>query len=92
MPVRHGVAVCLPAALTALFPACPRQICVEAATVGEVIAVLNRSWPGLQGRLCDGPAELRRHIRVYVGGEIAGLQTELKPGDEVFVVTAISGG
>jgi len=86
------VAVHLPAALAALFPGCPRQAQVRAATVGEALAALNRSWPGLRDRICDGSPALRRHIRVFVRGEIAGLDTGLAGGDEVFVITAISGG
>ena len=92
MKVRPEVAVSLPPALAALFPGCPREACVHAATVGEAIAALDRSWPGLHGRLCDDALGLRRHIRVYVRGEIARLETRLTPGDEVFVITAISGG
>jgi sulfur-carrier protein len=88
----HEVAVSLPAALAALFPGCPRQARVEAETVGAAIAALNRAWPGLQGRLCDDTPGLRRHIRVYVRGAIAGLDTRLASGDEVFVITGISGG
>jgi sulfur-carrier protein len=42
-------------------------------------------------RLCE-PAGLRRHIRVFVDGEPARLDTRLRPGAEVFVMTAISGG
>jgi sulfur-carrier protein len=42
-------------------------------------------------RLCE-PAGLRRHIRVFVDGEPAWLGTRLRPGAEVFVMTAISGG
>jgi len=87
-----SVEVSLPAALTRLFPGCPREARVEAATVGEAIAALNGAWPGLRDRLCDGSPALRRHIRVFVRGEIAGLDTRLTSGDEVYVVTAISGG
>ena len=92
MHVRHEVAVSLPPALASLFPGCPREAWVHAATVGDAIAALNQSWPGLQGRLCDDSPGLRRHIRVYVCGEIAGLETRLRAGDEVVVITAISGG
>ena len=92
MDAGHEVSVCLPAALSALFPGCPRDACVRAASVGEAIAALDRSWPGLQDRLCDGAPQLRRHIRAYVRGEIAGLGTRLNAGDEVFITTAISGG
>ena len=86
------VSVTLPAALTALFPGCPRQVGVQAATVAEAMAVLDRRWPGLRDRVCDGTPGLRRHIRVFVRGDLAGLDTRLGPGDEVLVITAISGG
>lgn len=86
------VRITLPGALAALFPGCPWDVPVQAGTVGEAIAALDRQWPGLRDRLCDGSPSLRRHIRVFVKGEIAALETPLAPGDEVFVVTAISGG
>jgi molybdopterin synthase sulfur carrier subunit len=86
------VEVTLPPALAALFPGCPRQAVVPAASVADAIAALDRSWPGLRDRLCDGSPGLRRHIRVFVRGELAHLGTALQHGDEVFVVTAISGG
>ena len=92
MNLQNQVEVSLPPALAALFPGCPRQASVQAATVGDAISVLNLSWPGWQGRLCDDSATLRRHIRVYVRGEIARLDTRLRPGDEVFIITSISGG
>lgn len=92
MDAQQPITVSLPSALAALFPGCPLQASVHAATVGDAIAALNRSWPGLQGRLCDDSPSLRRHIRVYVRGEIARLETRLSAGDEMFVITAISGG
>jgi molybdopterin synthase sulfur carrier subunit len=86
------VVVTLPRALTGLFPGCPQQVPVEAATVDDALEELNRRWPGLRHRLCDETPGLRRHIRVFVRGEIAALGTRLGEGDEIFVVTAISGG
>lgn len=86
------VVVTLPRALTALFPGCPQQAEVQAATVHDAIEQLDQGWPGLRDRLCDGTQGLRRHIRVFVRGEIAALGTKLREGDEVFVITAISGG
>ena len=86
------VEITLPPPLAALFPGCPRRAQVHAGTVAEAIAALNRSWPGLRDRLCDGTPALRRHIRVFVRGDLATLQTRLGPGDDVLVVTAISGG
>ena len=86
------VNVTLPGVLAAMFAGCPREVPVRAATVGQAIAQLDQRWPGLRDRLCDGSPALRRHIRVFVRGELAGLETRLEPGDELFVVTAISGG
>jgi molybdopterin converting factor small subunit len=87
-----GVSVTLPGALASLFPGCPRAVPLEASTVGEAVTALDQLWPGFRDRVCDGSPALRRHIRIFVRGEIAGLQTQLVPGDEVVVITAISGG
>ena len=65
---------------------------VAAETVAGAIAVLDRAWPGLRDRVCDLSPAVRRHIRVFVAGAIAGLETPLTDGDEVVVLTAISGG
>jgi molybdopterin converting factor small subunit len=89
---RPGVVVSLPAALLGLFPAAPRQVAMEAASVGEAIDGLDARFPGMRDRLCDSRPAIRRHIHVYVAGERATLATRLDPGDEVLVLTAISGG
>ncbi len=86
------VLISLPTALLALFPGCPREARVEAGTVAEAIAALDRSWPGVGSSLCDGSRALRRHIRVYLQGEIAGLDSPVPAGAEVVILTAISGG
>ncbi|HZR93682.1 MAG TPA: MoaD/ThiS family protein [Gaiellaceae bacterium] len=82
----------LPATLLPLFRDLPRRVEVEAATVGEALALLEERWPGLRDRLCEPGPELRRHIHVYVDRERAGLGTALGPRSRVDVVTAISGG
>ncbi len=86
------VLVVLPAVLTALFPCCPREIELRAATVGEAIAALEARIPGLGDRICDSTPAIRRHMRVFAGGVRADLATRLAPGTEVLVMTAISGG
>ena len=86
------VLVTLPAALVALFPGCPARHVVEAETIGAAIRAIDLAWPGLRDRLCDSSPSVRHHIRIFVAGERAGLDTKLSAGDEVFVLTAISGG
>jgi len=86
------VRLTLPPALVALFPGCAPRMEVGASTVGEAIEALNRSWPGMRDRLCDSTPRIRRHMNVFVDGERAGLETPLRPGSDVFIITAISGG
>jgi sulfur-carrier protein len=82
----------LPGTLTPLFADLPRRLDVDAGTVGEALADLDRRWPGLQDRLCEPGPAIRRHIHVYVDGERAGLDTPIEPRTRVDVIAAISGG
>lgn len=91
-PSGRNVVVLLPAALMNLFPGSERRVELPASRVGEVIDALNERWPGMRDRLCDSRPAIRRHINVFVDGEKAGLGTEVPPGSEVFIITAISGG
>ena len=82
----------LPSTLGPLFPGLPRQLDVEAATVGDVIAHLEHEWPGMRDRLCEPGPALRRHIHVYVDRERAQLDTPVAERSRVDVIAAISGG
>ena len=88
----QSVQVSLPAALCTLFPGAPRELVLAARTVDELMAALDERWPGMRDRLCDSRPAIRRHINVFVDGERARLETELRPGADVLVMTAISGG
>ncbi|MBN9509566.1 MAG: MoaD/ThiS family protein [Alphaproteobacteria bacterium] len=87
-----AVVVELPAALVALFPGSVRRVEVAAGTGAEAIDAIGARWPGMRDRICDSRLDIRRHMRVFVDGERATLATPLRPGAEVFVMTAISGG
>ena len=69
---------------------------VEGATISELLASLDKSFPGIGERLLDAQGNLRRFVNVYVNGEdVRFLQdkaTPVKPGDEVSIVPAIAGG
>jgi molybdopterin converting factor small subunit len=86
------VVVTLPAALVNLFPGAARRLELPVSTVGEMVNALNARWPGMRDRLCDSTPHIRRHINVFVDGERATLETHLRPGAEVDIFTAISGG
>lgn len=82
----------LPSALRPLFADLPRHVDVEAPTVLDAIAELDRRWPGLRDRLCEEGPALRRHIHVYVDGERAALDTPVAERSRLDVIAAISGG
>lgn len=82
----------LPGPLVDLFPGAPRRVEVTAATVGQMIDALDARWPGIRDRLCDTRPAIRKHINVFIDGERATLETRIPPGQEVFILTAISGG
>jgi molybdopterin synthase sulfur carrier subunit len=84
--------VVLPGTLVALFPGAPRRLEVEAATVREVIAGLEAGCPGMADRLLTAGPAIREHIRVFVDGEMATLDTPVAPSSTVIVVPAVSGG
>ncbi|MBP6633035.1 MAG: MoaD/ThiS family protein, partial [Kofleriaceae bacterium] len=42
---------------------------VEGATVREVVAALDRRYPGLASYLVDETGRLRRHVNVFIGDE-----------------------
>lgn len=84
--------VVLPRSLVALFPGLPRRLPVEAATVGELVAEVDRRAPGFADRvLTVGPA-IREHLNVFVDGELADLPTPVGPRSVVHVIPAVSGG
>jgi sulfur-carrier protein len=82
----------LPSTLRPLFADLPRHVDVDAPTVLEAIAELDRRWPGLRDRLCEEGPALRRHIHVYVDGERGDLSTEIPANARLEVIAAISGG
>ena len=86
------VSVKFAGALRFLFPTAPGELTVEAATVAGMIDALDAQWPGMRDRICDTTPAIRRHMNVFVDGERATLDTPLRPGADVFVITAISGG
>ncbi len=70
-----------------------REVEARGATLSEVLADLERRYPGLRFRMIDEQDNLRPHIRFFVNGEqIFGLDRSLQPHDEVQIVQALSGG
>ncbi len=65
----------------------------EGSTVAEVLADLDRRFPGLRFRVVDEQARLRQHVNVFVNQErTRDLTTRLGPDDELTIMQALSGG
>ena len=65
---------------------------VGGATVGEALGELERTQPALSGWILDERGRVRRHINVFVNGELGEAETALESSDRVDVLPAISGG
>jgi molybdopterin converting factor small subunit len=65
----------------------------QGATLGEVLADLDRQYPGIRFRMVDEQDRTRQHMRFFVRGEpVFDLATPLAPNDELLIVQALSGG
>jgi molybdopterin converting factor small subunit len=56
------------------------------------LRTLEREHPALSGWVLDERGLIRRHINVYVNGELGGEETGIEERDRVEVLPAISGG
>lgn len=68
---------------------------VEAAgsTVRELLADLERRYPGMRFRMIDEQDRIRPHIRLFVNTDaVADLGHRVKPGDTLHLICALSGG
>jgi molybdopterin synthase sulfur carrier subunit len=71
-------------------------VSAEGATVSEILASLDKSYPGLAERICDEQGNIRRFVNVFVNDEdirfLNDKNTTVKEGDEISIVPAIAGG
>jgi len=65
---------------------------IEGGSVGELLAELERANPAAKGWILDERGVLRRHINVFVNGELCEQGTAVAEGDRVDVLPALSGG
>ncbi|MPZ15731.1 MAG: MoaD family protein [Chloroflexi bacterium] len=68
----------------------------DGASVVACIEQLESAYPGIGRRIFDDSGEVRRFVNLFVNGEdirfLQGLETALKPGDELSIVPAMAGG
>ena len=70
--------------------------CVDGDTVGAVLGILFSENPRLRNYILDDQGRLRKHVLVFIDGELIRDRTSLSdpvPEDaEIFVTHALSGG
>ncbi len=70
-----------------------RDVAAEGATVAELLADLDRRYPGIRFRIVDEQDGIRPHMRIFVNrASIEALDVALAPGDEIHILQALSGG
>lgn len=66
---------------------------VEAASVAEAIAEVDRRYPGLAFRIIDEQGAIRPHMNIFLGEErVSALSNPIENAAEIYVVGALSGG
>jgi sulfur carrier protein ThiS len=82
------------AALTRHVPCPPQQ--VAAGTVASALAAAFKAAPALRGYVLDEQGAVRKHVAVFVNGEMVRRDVVLERGlagaDRVMVIQALTGG
>jgi molybdopterin converting factor small subunit len=66
---------------------------VEASTVGEAIAALDRRFPGFAFRIVDEQRQIRPHMNIFLSEEkVRDIATPITGAVEIYIVGALSGG
>lgn len=69
------------------------EVEAEGATLGELVEDLDRSFPGIRFRMIDEQDRIRKHIRLFINGQVATrLDAAVAASDEVQIFQALSGG
>lgn len=70
-----------------------REVEASGATLTELLADLDRQYPGLRFRVLDEQNKMRPHMRFFVNNEqVFEVTHALRPTDSVILVQALSGG
>jgi len=71
------------------------EVDVDGGSVIDMINHLEKNYPGIKERICEGD-KLRRFVNVFVNEEdiryLKGSDTPLKDGDQISIIPAIAGG
>jgi molybdopterin converting factor small subunit len=70
-----------------------REVSASGTTLAAVVDDLNARFPGLRFRIVDEQERIRPHIKLFIGQDLASdLRNEVRDGELVTIVAALSGG
>jgi sulfur-carrier protein len=65
---------------------------LDGGSVGELLVALESAHPATSGWILDERGIVRRHINVFVNGELCAQDAHVAEDDEIDVLPALSGG
>ena len=73
-----------------------RSVEVEGATIGELLEVLQREYPGMAGQFLIADGQLHKFVNVFLNDDdvryLDKLETKVLAGDSVTILPAVAGG
>jgi sulfur-carrier protein len=73
-----------------------RPVKVASGTVSEIVVAVDAAFPGLAAYVVTEAGSLRKHVNIFVDGEMIAdrksLGDSVPDGSEVFIMQALSGG
>ena len=69
---------------------------VEATTIADAVAAVDRRWQGLGDYIIDEQGALRKHVNIFIGDELIRdkrtLSDEVAADTRIYIMQALSGG
>ncbi len=70
-----------------------RDVVANGGTLAEVLADLDRQFPGIRFRMIDEQDHIRPHMRIFLNGDQSfDLQQRVGGSDSLQIIQALSGG
>ncbi len=69
------------------------EVEADGATLADVLSDLDRRYSGIRFRIITEQDTIRPHIKIYINEDLErNLTAPLRPGDQIHIICALSGG
>lgn len=73
-----------------------KEVPVQSSTLPDLLANIEQQYPGIQHYIIDEQGSLRKHVNIFIDGELIkdrkDLSDSLSDTSEVYIMQALSGG